>query len=254
MSPARPTPGTPYADAVKTGQQALRTLILDTASELLETAGPDGLTMRRLATEVGCSTTVLYSMFGGKPGIAEALWREGFDRLRVALEQARDSDPIDRLTAIADAYRWNALANRSYHAIMFQRVIPEFEPSPAAYEASLRPLKIVVATVEACIEAGLFRPGDPEHIAGVLWASFHGAVSLELAGYQGARAEDRAADLSAAAVTWFRATTTTDSPTAQSDVDPDRPTAPAANAASTTTPSHNDTGQRTASATARPTN
>jgi AcrR family transcriptional regulator len=35
--------------------------------------GPDALTMRRIAAEAGSSTTVLYTMFGGKAGIAEAL-------------------------------------------------------------------------------------------------------------------------------------------------------------------------------------
>jgi AcrR family transcriptional regulator len=202
-----PTPGpavTPYAAAQAAGKASLRRLLLDTASSLLERHGPEALTMRQLAAEAGCSTSVLYTMFGGKAGIAEALWREGFDRLTAALDAATGEHPLERLGAMGRAYRDNALANRSYYAVMFQRPIPGFEPSPEAYEASLAPLRSLADTVAECIRAGVFRAEDPEHIAGVLWAATHGAVSLELAGYEGAvDAEHRFDDLCAAAAAWF---------------------------------------------------
>jgi AcrR family transcriptional regulator len=195
---------TPYAAAQVMNRASLRKLILDTASSLLETAGFDALTMRRIATEVGCSTTVLYTMFGGKAGIAEALWNEGFTRLGNALDQASGPTPLERLAAMGSAYRANALANRSYYAVMFQRPIPGFVPSPEAYEASLRPLRLLAEAVAECIHAKVFRAEDPMHIAGVLWAATHGAVSLELAGYEGAvDAEHRFDDLCAAAAVWF---------------------------------------------------
>jgi AcrR family transcriptional regulator len=196
----------PYATAQAAGRESLRRTLLDIASLLLERHGPEALTMRRIAAEAGCSTSVLYTMFGGKAGIAEALWREGFDRLSAALDAATGEHPLERLGAMGRAYRANALANRSYYAVMFQRPIPGFEPSPEAYEASLTPLRALADTVADCIRAGVFRAEDPEHIARVLWAATHGAVSLELAGYEGAiDAEHRFDDLSAAAAAWFMA-------------------------------------------------
>jgi AcrR family transcriptional regulator len=204
VTPSEPSTSTAYAQAQAAGKASLRKLILDKASTLLETEGPAALTMRRIAAEVGCSTTVLYTMFGGKTGIAESLWREGFDRLRAALEQPTGANPLERLAAMGRAYRDNALANRSYYAVMFQRPIPGFEPSPDAYAASLKPLQALTNVVAECIDAGVFRAADPAHIAGVLWAATHGAVSLELAGYEGAvDAEHRFADLCAAAAAWF---------------------------------------------------
>jgi len=199
-----PAAGSPYAAAQAAGKASLRRMLLDTASSLLERHGPDALTMRRIAAEAGCSTSVLYTMFGGKAGIAEALWLEGFDRLSAALDMANGADPLARLAAMGRAYRANALANRSYYAIMFQRPIPGFQPSPDAYQASLRPLRALADAVVDCVRAGIFRPEDPGHIAGVLWAATHGAVSLELAGYEGAvDAEHRFSDLAAAAAAWF---------------------------------------------------
>jgi len=202
---------TPYARVRQAGREALRRLILDTASRLLETEGPQALTMRRIAGEVGCSTTVLYTALGGKTGIAEALWREGFDRLNSAVANAGGDGPLQRLAAVGRAYRASALANRSYYAIMFQRPIPGFQPSAEAYRESLKPLTFLVEAVKACIVAGVFRPGDPHHIASVLWAAVHGAVSLELAGYEGAvDAEATFADLSAATAAWFGSPTARD--------------------------------------------
>ena len=196
----------PYAIAQAVGRESLRRTLLDIASLLIERHGPEALTMRRIAAEAGCSTSVLYTMFGGKAGIAEALWREGFDRLSAALDAATGDHPLERLGAMGRAYRANALANRSYYAVMFQRPIPGFEPSPEAYEASLTPLRALADTVVECIRGGVFRAEDPEHIARVLWAATHGAVSLELAGYEGAiDAEHRFDDLCAAAAAWFMA-------------------------------------------------
>ena len=120
-------PSKPYAAAQAAGRESLRRLLLDTASSLLEREGPDALTMRRIAAEAGCSTSVLYTMFGGKAGIADGLWREGFARLAAALDKATGVDPLQRLAAMGRAYRSNALANRSYYAVMFQRPIPGFQ-------------------------------------------------------------------------------------------------------------------------------
>jgi AcrR family transcriptional regulator len=204
MSPVRPAADSAYGQAYAAGRQAVRRLVLDVASRLLEAEGPEALTMRRIAAEVGCSTSVLYTMFGGKSGVAEGLWREGFERLRQAMERVEADDPLGRLTALGHAYRTNALANRAYYAVMFQRPIPGFEPSAEAYADSLRPLHILVGAVADCLEAGVFRAADPTHVATVLWAAAHGAVSLELAGYEGAAdAEARFEDLLAAAAAWF---------------------------------------------------
>jgi len=204
MSPVRPAADSAYGQAYAAGRQAVRRLVLDVASRLLEAEGPEALTMRRIAAEVGCSTSVLYTMFGGKSGVAEGLWREGFERLRQAMKRVEADDPLGRLTALGHAYRSNALANRAYYAVMFQRPIPGFEPSAEAYADSLRPLHILVGAVADCLEAGVFRAADPTHVATVLWAAAHGAVSLELAGYEGAAdAEARFQDLLAAAAAWF---------------------------------------------------
>ena len=174
---------TPYQVAQRSGQEALRRTLLDAASRLLLAEGPGALTMRRVAGAVGCSTTVLYTMFGGKEGLADALYREGFERLRRRLEAVADDDPLARLGALAHAYRANALAERAYYGVMFQQAIPGFRPSAGSLAAAGASLEVLARAVRAAMDAGALRPGDSQPVAEVLWAAVHGVVSLELAGH-----------------------------------------------------------------------
>jgi AcrR family transcriptional regulator len=159
--------------------------------------------MRRVAAEVGCSTTVLYTLFGGKDGLAAGLYREGFVRLRRRLDASPpEPDPVRRLYVLGAAYRDSALADPHLYRVMFLGAIPGFVPDAdarAGADAAFAPL---IDAARESIEAGLLRPGDPSAVAEVLWAAAHGVVSLELAGLLPASGE-RFAAATHAAVAWF---------------------------------------------------
>lgn len=177
----------PYAQAQREGKVVLRRAILDAASRLLVEEGPQALTMRRVASEVGCSTTVLYTMFGGKGGLADALYREGFERLTRRLEEAENADdsddPVVQAAALAIAYRESALADRNYYEVMFGRAIPGFEPSAESLAVADASLGMLAKAVREAMDAGVLVEGDAGAVAEVLWAAAHGVVSLELAGH-----------------------------------------------------------------------
>ena len=197
---------TPYQLAQRQGQDVLRRTVLDAASRLLVSEGPQALTMRRVAGAVGCSTTVLYTAFGSKDGLADALFREGFERLRRHLEAVPPGDdPLARLRALAHAYRESALASRPYYGVMFQQAIPGYRPSAASLAAAGASLEVLTDAVRACMDAGVLRAGDPRAVAEVLWAAVHGVVSLELAGHfpDPEVAADRLRTLAVAAATPF---------------------------------------------------
>jgi AcrR family transcriptional regulator len=197
---------TPYQLAQRQGQEAMRRTLLDAASRLLLEEGPGALTMRRVAGAVGCSTTVLYTMFGAKEGLADALYREGFERLRRRLEAAGgDPDPLGRLRALGRAYRASALAEPGYYGVMFQQAIPGFRPSAESLVVAGASLEVLTQAVRAAMEAGGLRAGDPRAVAEVLWAAVHGVVSLELAGHfaDPEVADDRFQTLASAAILPF---------------------------------------------------
>jgi AcrR family transcriptional regulator len=164
------------------GEAALRASLLDVASGLLVDEGSDALTMRRVAQAAGCSTTVLYRLFEGKHGVVRGLYREGFDRLERRLAAVDQDDPSLRLRGLALAYRDHALAEPAYYTVMFGRPVPEFEPSAEDVAHGRASLQVLVDAVAAA-DAGSVAGAHPQHVAEVLWAAAHGAVSLELAGH-----------------------------------------------------------------------
>ncbi|MER8041614.1 TetR/AcrR family transcriptional regulator [Streptomyces sp. NPDC094032] len=175
---------TPYQDAQRAGQDAVRTTILDRSIDLLVAEGPAALTMRRIAADIGSSTKVLYTMFGGKEGLLDALYREGFARLRRAQEGVpRAGDPLAHLTRLGRAYRAHALAEPAYYRVMFEQPVPGFRPTPDALAVAEGAFEASADAVAACMTAGIFRPGDAHELAKLLWAASHGAVSLEIAGH-----------------------------------------------------------------------
>jgi AcrR family transcriptional regulator len=162
--------------------------------------------MRRLASALGCTTTVLYTMFVSKQGLIDAMYREGFDRLTARMRAIpSDAEPAERLRQSALAYRENALSSPQLYQLTFGAAAPEHTPGPEAAAAAQAALDTLIEIVEACIDAGVLRAEDPRFIAEVLTAAAHGAVSLELSHYfwSHAEAEHRYAALTAAAAQAF---------------------------------------------------
>ncbi|MGW5684557.1 TetR/AcrR family transcriptional regulator [Nonomuraea sp. NPDC003754] len=195
---------TAYSEAQQVGQEAVRAAILDATTHLLVAEGPGALTVRRISGAVGCSTKVIYTLFGAKEGLEEALWLEGFARFERALRTGRTSaDPLTRLHECGAAYRAYALAEPEYYRVMFQGALPGFVPDAAALAAGRRAFDILYADVASCLEAGQLR-GDAQEIADLLWMAAHGATSLELSGHFGpVEAERRFVTLCASVLTPF---------------------------------------------------
>jgi len=157
-----------------------RRALLDAAHDLLATEGPGSLTVRRIAAAAGMSTMNVYSRFGGKDGVLDELFTDGFRRLGEAMGGDPDGDdPLADLYRCSRTYRRFARENPTYYSLMFDRVVPDFTPSDAAQAVALATLQQVQRRVERAIAAGAIRDGDSFSIACALWACEHGLVSLE---------------------------------------------------------------------------
>ena len=120
-------------------------------------------------------------LFGGKDGLVEALYVEGFARFRRSLEAVpHTDDPLDHLLALGRAYRDNALAEHNYYGLMFGKPIPGYQPSPDAMQAACQPFAHLERAVTACLDHGRIPPGDPRVIAESLWSLVHGVVSNQI--------------------------------------------------------------------------
>jgi AcrR family transcriptional regulator len=164
----------------KTHDDALRRRLLERAGELLSTGGPDAVSLRRIATDVNTSTTAVYSLFGGKPALLEALHDEAFSRFGANLAAVPTTDdPAEDLLQIGLAYRRAALADPRFYSVLYSKVA---EPTKEMSRAAGRTFAPVRNAVRRAIELGVYRNEDPEQIAMSMWGIAHGLVSLELNG------------------------------------------------------------------------
>lgn len=94
--------------------------IKSTARALLVSEGPDALTLRAIAREMGMTPTALYRYFPSHDDIVVALCHDVLDELTATLAAARDTvdtdDPVGRLMAACREFRRWSLANpREFH-------------------------------------------------------------------------------------------------------------------------------------------
>lgn len=164
----------------KTHDDALRRRLLERAGELLSTEGPGAVSLRKIATDVNTSTTAVYSLFGGKPALLEALYDEAFHRFGTNLAAVPvTDDPAEDLVQIGLAYRRSALADPRFYSVLYSKVV---EPTKAMSRAAGRTFAPVIDTVRRAVERKVFVDEEPEQIAMSMWGIAHGLVSLELNG------------------------------------------------------------------------
>ncbi len=157
------------------------TAILAAARELLAEEGPQALTVRRIASTAGGSTMNVYSRFGGKDGVVDALLVEGFERLGEAMRAVPTTDDtIADLQQCSRAYRDFALTHRAHYELMFGRRAPGYTKSEKAVDPAKAALGMLADRIERAMDAGELRAGDPFDAAIVFWSACHGPVSLEI--------------------------------------------------------------------------
>jgi AcrR family transcriptional regulator len=152
----------------------VRTALIETAARLVAEEGPDALTTRRLASEVGASTMAVYTYFNGMTELRHAILEEGFTRFAELLERVPiGDDPITELTELGAAYFINALTNPHLYRFIFS------EKSKEESDVGMETFERLVAGVDRAVGAGRLQ-GDPRAVARQMWAMAHGVVTLHL--------------------------------------------------------------------------
>ena len=97
--------------------------------------GVSALSMRTLAAEAGTSTTAVYSLFGGRSELLQALYVQAFSGFGAAQEAVPvTDDPSADLLGLGRAYRCWALDHPHFYAIMFGGALVGIEPDERTLE------------------------------------------------------------------------------------------------------------------------
>jgi AcrR family transcriptional regulator len=139
--------------------------IIDTARALLEAVGSDGLTMRRLAAELGIRAPSLYKHVNGRPALELALVETGLDETGLALHAAVAGSNSDPISDLLGAYRDRGLANPELYRLITASSFPRAGLLPGLEAWAGEPFFLAV--------------GEP-YLAQAMWAFAHGTLILEL--------------------------------------------------------------------------
>jgi AcrR family transcriptional regulator len=160
----------------------LKARLLERAGRVLATEGPHALSTRKLAADVGTSTSAIYSLIGSKAELVHQIYLEGFRRLEAHLAAVPfNPEPFARLAALGNAYLDNAIDNPQLYLVMFGPPLREFAATADDVDFTLSTLQTLIDAVQDCIDAEIF-DGDAAELALELWALVHGVASLAAAG------------------------------------------------------------------------
>lgn len=149
--------------------------IVSAGRALVESEGPDRLTMQRLAKAVGVKAPSLYKHVDSRDHLIRLVAEDVVADLIIALDDAvAGVDPGEDLAALAHALRGFAHANPEAYGLLFSRLPEEQRPDAALLEQGVAAL---FRTTEA-----LTGRDDALEAARTVTAWGHGFITMELAG------------------------------------------------------------------------
>jgi AcrR family transcriptional regulator len=148
----------PTRDRRAERREAVTAEILEAAWELARTEGLAGLSLRDLAAKIGMRPPSLYWYFDSKRAIYDAMFIQGNRQLLARLEAQRwPEEPRDILRQCARGFVGFSIEDVQRYQLLFQRTIPNFEPSAGAYAVALQ---VFEEMREIFTAAGLGGPAD----------------------------------------------------------------------------------------------
>ncbi len=156
--------------------------ILIAAERIFVREGYHGATIRKIADEVGVSSTALYMHFRDKSEILVEICEGVFAHLIAQTDAiaALPIDPVERVRRILEAYMRFGLENPNAYQLVFA------SPPGALSESKLEAIDglgkrcydLFAEVVREIAAAGKLRDGDVDAAAQTFWAGAHGLVSL----------------------------------------------------------------------------
>jgi AcrR family transcriptional regulator len=172
--------------------EATKEEILAAAWALARTRGVAGFSLRDLASAVQMRHQSLYTYFPSKQAIYDAMFAQG---MRALVEQRAglvlDPDPIRALRQAARAFLAFCVEDPVRYQLLFERVVPDFEPSATSMELSAEALGYLAAWHSA---AGLTDAADVDLWRAMLTGLAGQQIANDPGGARWTKLVDRAID------------------------------------------------------------
>ena len=153
------------------------------AERLVAEGGSGALSVRAVADAVGTTTRAVYSVFGSKDGLVDALAQTAFEFLFAEIAELPETDdPAADLVEVGVVFRRLVREHPALYRIAFQRIVPGLRAGPELTQARQRAFDQLQAKVQRLEEAGLLGPTSVEDARVAFNAMLEGLGNAELRG------------------------------------------------------------------------
>jgi len=160
-----------------------RAEILEAAERIFVAEGYEGATIRKIADEVGVSSTALYMHFPDKSCILLEICQATIRQLleRNAEIAVKPMDAVNRVKLMLETYmRWGFDHPNAYELVFSNvgRLPPNIGEEETTADLGAQCYDVFSGVVREIAAEGRLRTGTADSAAQTLWASCHGVVAL----------------------------------------------------------------------------
>jgi AcrR family transcriptional regulator len=166
----------PVATRSETAAMTRRSL-LDAAGALLDTGGPDAVTLREVGARTGVSRSAPYRHFANKDTLLTALAANALNQLGDTLERLATGDDPPEQSLRAALLSLVAIGRTRPHLYRLMFTTPAGDPTPAV-RAAERTQDLFLDMVGRIVG-----PERARHYGALLLTTAHGATSFEVSGH-----------------------------------------------------------------------
>lgn len=162
--------------------ETMKERLVAAASDLLDAGGQAAVTLRAVAEVVGVSHNAPYRHFRDRSALLAAVAERDFNGLRQAFQPARDRE--NALSSLKAAVRVMIVYAREHPAryrLLFSD--PKLVSDTGTLEiAAFSSFQAFAAIVQQCQAGKILRSIETARMTGLIYATLHGAIDLELGG------------------------------------------------------------------------
>lgn len=176
--------------------EEIRDMALEAAEQIIVEHGHDGLTARKVASEIGYTVGTLYLVFENLDDLIMHINARTLDRLHQLMTdgEMQHLAAVDRLMRLGQVYIHFAYSDPHRWALIFEHRPTDDRPTPDWYiKKAMHIFSVVEETLKPL--APLRSKSEISQAACALWAGIHGICILGITQKLGDVAEDLVQDL-----------------------------------------------------------
>jgi AcrR family transcriptional regulator len=162
-----------------------RESIVAATRTLIETEGLDAVSLRRVGAALGVTAPALYAHVEDKRDLLRSVAASAFAVLIQTFEAIDDPDPVERVRGFSRAYIDFAGKNPELFKTMFLFPPDLAISSPTGEELPMATLafRVPLTALTEAMDAGTFRPMDPDLAGLTMWVAAHGCAEVLALGF-----------------------------------------------------------------------